>query len=104
METVRFLNWNCHVQHEHYNNGRTCIQLYTEQGEPMATATVNVPCFSLAPDEVLVKDYAENTGILECLSEAGVILPTGKTLQVGQAVVHVCKLPTTKVAKSLLHH
>ena len=36
----------------------------------MATATVNVPAMPLADDQVLIKDYAENQGVLAALEAA----------------------------------
>ncbi len=96
MKQVHFLEWTCNVSLLQYPNGRTAIQLYAEDGEPIATATVNVPNYPLGEGEVLIKDYAENAGILASLSNAGIIEPTGKTIPVGHAQTHVCRLLETE--------
>ena len=96
MKQVQFLQWTCNVSLLQYPNGRTAIQLYAEDGEPVATATVNVPSYPLGEDKVLIKDYAENEGILASLSTAGIAEPTGKTIPVGHIQTHVCRLLETK--------
>ena len=97
MKQVHFLEWTCNVLLHQYPNGRTAVQLYTETGEPVATASINMPGYPLKHGEVLIKDYAENTGILACLSSAGIIEPTGKTIPVGHTQAHVCRLLKTEI-------
>lgn len=96
MQQVFFVEWACNVELLEYPNGRPAIQLYAEDGEPVATATVNVPHYPLGEGEVLIKDYAENEGMLACLTEAGIVEPTGETIRVGHAKAHVCRLLQTE--------
>jgi hypothetical protein len=104
MKTIRFNEWVCRVRFNRYTgNDRLAIQLVTEAGEPLLTATVNVPCYPLEDNEVLIKSYAENAGVLECLSEACVIAPTGITLEVGHAIAHVCRFLRLDEMKALMH-
>ena len=104
MKTIRFMQWDCRVRFNRYTrNDRLAIQLITEQDEPLLMATVNVPCFPLGDDEVLVKNCDENKGVLECLTTAGVIAPTGKTMQVGHAIVHVCRFMMLDEMKASMH-
>ena len=92
MKKVRYMDWDCHVSFQRYSNDRLAIQLITEQGEPVARATLNLPFVPLEPDEVLIKSYAENEGMLACLSKPRSSSRTGMTIRVGQHVAHVCKL------------
>lgn len=72
--TVKFLNQNCTIQFTQYNNtGRTAIQLRCEDGSPMGVATLNVPEIPVQEGNVLIKNYSENTGMLDALIEAGVV-------------------------------
>ena len=80
-----------HVQWGRYPNGRVAIQLMDEEG-PVATATVNVPEADLAADEVIVKDYAENAGVLDLLVLMGVATPTGRRIPVGYVEAPVARL------------
>ena len=41
---------------------------------------------------ILIKDYAENEGILAALVNAGIIEDTGKTVPVGHAQARLCRL------------
>ena len=63
-----------------YNNGRTAIELLEMDPAygyfPYATATVNVPEVLLADNEVLVKDYSENEGVLDFLVKYNIVTPT----------------------------
>jgi hypothetical protein len=91
MINVRFKDFNCTVQKGRYSNGRVALSLVDEEG-PVATATVNLPSVDLGNNEVLIKSYAENSGLLEALTEVGIVKPTGKTIRSGFVEVPVCEL------------
>lgn len=99
METkVNFLNTDCNVEIGRYPNGRIAIQLIdAEDGEPFATATINIPMESLAKDEVIIKNYSKNEGIEPSLIEAGILLE--KVRMVGSGFTHV---PVYKINPDLL--
>jgi hypothetical protein len=90
--TVVHLGERCSVKFTAYQNGRTAIVLYDASGEEWTTATVNLPGAELAPDEVLVKDYSENVGMLQALVEAGIVEPTGRTVRSGFVEIPVARL------------
>ena len=67
-----------------YENGRTAIQLNDAiDGHPYAVATVNMPNVLLADNEVLIKDYSENQGVLDFLIKYNVVTPTPNGVQSG---------------------
>jgi hypothetical protein len=68
-----FADEKCTLTFDKYTNGRTAMQLWCENGEPMAKATVNVPDIDIPDDCVIIKDYSENEGMFKALVEAGVI-------------------------------
>ena len=91
--TITFFGLSCAPVFRRYaDNDRIAILLRTPEGEPVATATVNQPDFNLEPNQVLIKDYAENAGILAALVNAGIIEDTGKTVPVGHAQARLCRL------------
>lgn len=93
MTRVRFKSWDCIVQKRQYGNGRTALELVdAEDGSPIAKATVNLPDVALGRNQVLVKSYSENEGMLEALVAAGVVKPTGETIRSGFVEVAVCDL------------
>ncbi len=76
-------------------NDRTAIVLYdAEDGLPYATATSNASDnVQLAEDEVFIKNYSENEGILEFLEENNIVKDTHKLLYTGNYVsLNICKL------------
>jgi hypothetical protein len=88
---VKFKQWNCDIRIRHYNNDRIVLQLVDEKtGSSIATATVNIPDAILDMDEVCIKDYSENTGMLACLVEAGIVTDTGKRIQSGFVTIPIC--------------
>lgn len=76
---------------ERYGNGRRAITFYDEEQGPLLTATVNVPYLELKDDEVIVKDYSENEGILQSMIDNGIVSEPIDTVPLGFVEGHVCK-------------
>lgn len=91
---VEFLGYQCKVLKEWYkDNNRPALRLVdVVTGEPIAVATINVPELKLGPDEVVIKDYSENRGLLTVLVKAGIVCPTGQLVATGYELSQVCKL------------
>lgn len=52
----------------HYGNGRPALQVFdSETEEPITTLTVNLPEEDCGEDEIWIKDYSENEGVLPWL-------------------------------------
>lgn len=73
-------------------NNRLALELLEKDGMPYAVATVNVPDVELEADEVIIKNYSENEGILEMLEKEGIVKQTGKSVRTGWVTVPICKL------------
>ena len=90
---VKFSCWECTPIFGYYKNGRTAIWLKeANTGEPIAKVTVNIPEEFLEDDEVIIKTYAENKGMLAALQKAGIV---GEPVRVAVATyepVPICKL------------
>ena len=87
---VNFSGYQCNLSFGQYRNGATAISLVSvTDGSPVATATVNLEDFDdLKTNEVFIKDYSENTGMLEALIEANVVHPEAfMTVSVGYVLV-----------------
>ena len=58
-----------------------------------SVATVNVPDVRLEADEVLIKNFAENEGMVDALVAAGILVDTGEKVESGLWVEFpVCRL------------
>lgn len=76
-----------------YGNGQTAIKLIdSADGFPFATATVCVEDNLLKEDEVAIKNYSENEGILESLIDAGIIEHPHAFIQSSHVRIPICKL------------
>jgi hypothetical protein len=68
-----------------YGNGRTAIQGFDPRtGEPLFTLTKNVPEAVLFGDQVIVKGFDENAGVVEDLISQGVLGPPVRAIQLHQ--------------------
>lgn len=83
-QKVKFMEWLCDVEIEHYHDGRKAISLTHPLDGPVATATVNLPGADIPsdPNFTLIKTWSENKGILEALLEAGIVEDTGLSISV----------------------
>lgn len=89
---VQFKHWNCVLMFNRYVNGDTVsISLVDAvDREPVAHATVNIP--GLDFDEVAIKDYSENIGMLEALLNAGVIETPHREVNFGFVIIPIARL------------
>lgn len=77
------------------SNGRPALEIVDESEgfkETVAIATVNLPDEPLESDEVFIKDWSENEGVLNDLIEMGVISEPISSVQTGFCVAYKCKL------------
>jgi hypothetical protein len=56
-----------------YSNGRLAIRQLSQDGDPVATLTVNLPELDLEERQVFIKSYSENEGLLEDPKELGLV-------------------------------
>ena len=94
LKRVKYKEWDCWLQQDLYHYGeRIALHLVDAQdGEPVSTCTVNVPELELAPDEICIKNYSENKGMLNFLIKEGVVEDTGRTERSGYVEINICRL------------
>jgi hypothetical protein len=81
------------LQFAKYGNGQTAIKLIDViDGMPFATATVCVEDNLLKENEVAIKDYSENQGILDTLINAEIVEYPHAFIQSGFVKIPICKL------------
>ena len=83
------------VERGMYANGQLGIVLYYE-GEPYMTATVAVDPADASylideSEDVVIKNYSENEGILEALVEGGIIEKPHATIKINFVTLYVAK-------------
>lgn len=90
---VTFRGWACRVERAHYGGtGRIALPLYAlEDGSPVAVATLHMPELALAADEVIIKDYSENEGLLDTLVAAGLVSAPLRVVPSGYITLYICR-------------
>ena len=94
MKTFRFLEFDCTYSLGEYTHGGTAIRIIDANDRmPVATASVWIP--NLREDEIAIKDYSENEGILDALVEADIVYPPHRSEN---------GFPVVKLNKFTLHN
>lgn len=110
---VKFKGRNLSYEWTRYESTMTpALVLYTdEEGyrEPFSKATVNVPeeallvaGITLDPMEIVVRDHAENEGMVRALEAAGIAKSTGRVIRSGYVNYPIMRL-TLKAAREMLN-
>ena len=92
MKQVLFNGAKCNVVKSNYQHGNGIALELFKGNELWAIATINVPDFKLADDEVIIKDYSENRGMYKALLDADIIHPLNRHASSGFIKAPVCKL------------
>jgi hypothetical protein len=91
----QYKNWSVVIEKKFYKGARTALQFTdAETGEPVLKATVNIPSVKLKKDEVLIKYWGENEGVLTWLQNNGLVGPTLSTHESGYVQAYKVKLLT----------
>ena len=88
--TIFFGGHRCEMQLGRYSNGNKAILLIDDvDSSPVAYATVNVNDVELADNEVMIKDYSENKGMLDALQDSKVVERVVDVVQSGYVDIPV---------------
>lgn len=91
--SITFKKWNCFARLKSYSNGRIAIQLLDNiSNELIAVATINLPDQFLNSNEVFIKNWSENEGILKSLQQANIIGPVIESVETEFVKAQKCKL------------
>ena len=80
---------NCFFKVNKYRNGNIALGIYNMSDGPICTVTVN-PGMALPDDLIAIKNYSENSGVLESLIELGFIEDVVGTLPQGFVEIPIC--------------
>lgn len=81
-----------YVERQTYDRGGLRIQLIDADGNPFAIASVAVSGVELEPDEIIVKDYSENEGMLDFLVDNNIVELTDLSVFVGPNMCKIAKV------------
>lgn len=88
---------NARINRARYQDGSVALQVISEIGEPLATATVNLGAYGHKPAKgnvFIYGDYSEHVGVYVALRKAGVIGESIRTIPMGgfDAEAYECPL------------
>lgn len=94
------MGFHCHFEEATYDHGnRIALKMIAADshmdclpGEVVGVASVNMPHIPLEEDQVLIKDYSEGQGMLEALTQAGIVTPTGAAVPSGFVTLPIVTL------------
>ncbi len=76
-----------------YRNSQTALVLIdTVDGSPVLTASISVPEIALEKNELIIKDYSENEGVLNFLVKNNIVKPLGKYIENGLITAEIVEL------------
>lgn len=106
-----FIDIDCVAIREQYkSNKSTCLSIVaadTERnrlsnipfGSPVCTATINMEYHMLNDDEVVIKNYSENHGLLPVLLAAGVVTHTKSSIGTPFGILPLVKVNVSALAE-----
>ena len=83
---------NSKLQKKYYSNGQLAIYAYNYNDEPLAELSIKCNSVELAPDEFILKDYAENKNIAQQFFESELIIPTDRFILIGSHLCLICRI------------
>ena len=88
---MKFQGTPVKVWKRQHPNGCTRIDLLDDSdGSPYATCTIMMD--DLAKDEVAVKNYSENAGMLDFLLDEGLVEEPHRFINQGYVAIPICKI------------
>ena len=75
-----------------YQNGQLAIFVNGSDGEPIAELSINDYSIDLASNEIVLKNYSENSQIAKDLLESEVLIPTDRFLLIGTHLCPICEV------------
>lgn len=98
MTQVQFRHYSCEVYFSHYIESDAIALILVKPGtdEIIARASINIPEANIKNNEIAIKNYSENEGMLEALIKAGVVADPRITLKLDYHT-HTIDIPVCKV-------
>ena len=93
MNTIKFKKWDCKLEFSMYVNKRLRIDLVdAENYTQIATVTKNLPNEDIKPNQVIIKSYNGNEGMIDTLMNANIVSRPIRWVASGHVLMPVCKL------------
>ncbi len=90
---VKFKQWECSLAFGEYQNGRTEMFLTDNATlEDVLCASVNLPDEAIGSNEIAIKNYSENEGVLDALIKHKVVSKPKRYVYLTHVTIPICEL------------
>lgn len=98
MLKMKWHRWDCVLQKGRYIDNSIAILLIDEHnGGPVGKATVAIQGANHKDNQIVVKDYSENEGMLDALKGIGLVTNVERWIETGWVKVPVCNIDPAKL-------
>lgn len=80
------------IKKAEYSNGRIAMRIMDNYGQPITTATINIPNEVCPEGHAFIKDYSENEGVLAFLVAKKITSKSISTVNSGWLTAHLVKV------------
>ena len=77
---------------KYYPNGQLAIFFHNREGEPIAELSVNEDAVELDSNEIILKNYSENSQIAQEFINSLFFIPTDRFVLIGSHLCPICKI------------
>ena len=77
---------------KNYPNGQLAIYYHNNDGEPIAELSVIQDSIELTSNEIVLKNYSENSEIAHELIDSRILIPTDRFILIGSHLCPICKV------------
>lgn len=75
-----------------YENGQLAIYIHNEKGEQLTELSIKDDRVDLNEDEIILKDYSENSYIIDGMVNKEKLIPTDRYILVGNHLCPICRV------------
>jgi hypothetical protein len=92
IEIQNYNHPNGNIIKKRYSNGQLAVFYRDYDDEPIAELSVNLNSIELAPNEIILKNYSENSEIAKAFLDSEVFIPTGRYVLIGPHLCPICQV------------
>ena len=81
-----------YVVKKRYSNGQLAVFFHNYNSEPIAELSIPHNSVELAANEIILKDYSENSKIAQHLIDYEFLIPTDRFVLIGSHLCPVCRV------------
>lgn len=91
--TIKYLTHkNCSLKFGKYPCGQNALIILDELGSPLLKASCAIPEVQIKQNQIIIKNWSENDGILDELIKNKILETSGEMVFINYVYAHICNL------------